>query len=140
MVLTRQAGLLVLSQLLVCGATFLASCCYTEERLHRPRHWRHGRRGRPACYQRACWKVNTKSLTCDLLVGRPGRVWGGGAGGLFGEEIPLSPCEVSGKDELIKLALPSERYQSWVTCMPSCHKSPQEASRQRMKTYRKFKK
>lgn len=24
----------------------------------------------PACYQRACWTVNTKSLTCDLLGGR----------------------------------------------------------------------
>lgn len=27
----------------------------------------------PACYQRACWMVNTKSLTCDLLDGRLGR-------------------------------------------------------------------
>lgn len=68
-----------------------------------------------------------------------GGLWGGGPWGLFGEEIPSSPYEVSRKDELIKSALPAERYQSWVTCMPSCHQSPQEASRQRRKTYRKCK-
>lgn len=54
----------------VCGVTFLAFCCYTE-RLRRSRRWKHGGRGRTACYQRACWMVNTKSLTCDLLDGRP---------------------------------------------------------------------
>lgn len=65
------------------------------ERLHRPpRRQRQGRREGGeglACYQRARWTVNTKSLTCDLLGGRTARA-GGKKGAVvclevFGEEI-----------------------------------------------------
>lgn len=96
MVLTLRAGPLVLPQSLVCGVTFLASCCY-----------------------KSVWVVlgggNTEGgdggvLSKSPLDGkhkvinlRPG--W---MAALFGEEIPWSLCDVSAGDGLIKRALPSE--------------------------------
>lgn len=111
MVLTRQASVLVLSRMLVCGAAFLASRCYTS-----PSSFSHGDAEVSACYQRACWMVNTKSLTCP--PGRPPQA------GLFGEEIPWSLWQVSGGNGLIRLALPPKWYWLWLTCKEFMFENP----------------
>lgn len=65
------------------GATSHSSLPVATPRLLSVETWQEGGgRVSRACYQRACWMTNTKSLTCDPVSGE------GREERVFGEEIP----------------------------------------------------